>query len=226
MSIAQHTDILEQLRHRCCICSQWVANIRSIKLHVLKVHPEFYNTAGAAALADCRKIGHLISPCRYCGAQVSKASQHASTCPVLWQLRLGAILTNPATSNTTICGDGHGPGRGHSVSIPPPPEEAGPLRGAAHHRRKASEVASLASSQRKRQQRQQHQGSSGGSGLDATVKALARLTLRQGDYIARLKTDHTVLMTFNLEENPSNIIPALAGVAENGTTCASTSRAR
>ena len=108
MSIAQHTDILEQLRHRCCICSQWVANIRSIKLHVLKVRPDFYNTAGAAALAACRKIGRLISPCRYCGAQVSKASQHASTCPVLWQLRLGAILTNPATQYRG--GDGHGPG--------------------------------------------------------------------------------------------------------------------
>ena len=105
MSIAQHTDILEQLRHRCCLCSQWVANIRSIKLHVLKVHSEFYNTAGAAALADCREIGHLISPCRYCGAQVSKTSQHASACPVLWQLRLGLTLLPPIPPPTVVATD-------------------------------------------------------------------------------------------------------------------------
>ena len=64
------------------------------------------------------------------------------------------------------------------------------------------------------QRHQPNQGLSGGSWLEATVKALARLTLRQGDYIARLQTDHTVLMNFNIEENPANIIPALAGVAE------------
>ena len=55
MEIVQNTHILEQLKHRCCVCSQWIANIRSVKLHVLKVHPEIYNTAGAAALADCKK---------------------------------------------------------------------------------------------------------------------------------------------------------------------------
>ena len=62
MEIEQNTHIIEQLRHRCCICSQWIANIRSIKLHVLKVHPEIYNAAGAAALTDCKKNrAHHIS---------------------------------------------------------------------------------------------------------------------------------------------------------------------
>ena len=64
------------------------------------------------------------------------------------------------------------------------------------------------------QHHQQNQGSSGGSGLEATVKALARLTLCQGDFIARLQRDHTVLMTLSIEEYPAHIIPVLAGVAE------------
>ena len=146
MDVAQHAYILEQLKHRCCICSQWVANI-SIKLHVLKVHPEMYNTAGATALADCKQVGHLISPCRFCGAQVSKTSQHAGTYPVLWQIGLGALLANPATPHG---GDRHGPGGSHSVRVPPSPQKAGPCRGAAHHGGETSEVASITSGQKKR----------------------------------------------------------------------------
>ena len=128
----------------------------------------------------------------------------------------------PGEPNYAHGGDRHGSGRSHSVRVPPSSEEAAPVgepraTGEGPAKSPASQAAKGKGRGRGRARHQhqlQNQGSSGGSGLEATVKALARLTLRQGDYIARLQTDHTVLMTFNIEQNPANIIPALAGVAE------------
>ena len=141
MDIAQHTHILDQLKHRCCVCSQWIANIRSVKLHVLKVQPEIYKTTGAAALAGCKNVDHLVSPCRFCGTQMSKTSQHAGACPVLWQIRLGALLANQTAAASTDGCHGHGSGRGELLRVSPPSEAAGPRRGAAHHGAETCQIA-------------------------------------------------------------------------------------
>ena len=146
LDVLQESQIMEQLRHRCCICSQWIANIRSVKLHILKVHPDIYHSSGAAALADCRKVGHVTSPCRFCGMQVSKTSQHAGTCPVLWQLRLGALLARSDGSSTieSPAQDGsHGSRRSLPLRLPAATETHGPCRGAAQHGGKTDESVDL-----------------------------------------------------------------------------------
>ena len=150
MDIAQHTHILDQLKHRCCVCSQWIANIRSVKLHVLKVQPEIYKATGAAALAGCKKVDHLVSPCRFCGTQMSKTSQHAGACPVLWQIRVGALLANQTAAASTDGCHGHGSGRGELLRVSPPSEAAGPRREAAHHGAETCRIPSIAAGKRKR----------------------------------------------------------------------------
>ena len=141
MDIAQHAHILEMLKHRCCVCvSQWIANIRSVKLHVLKVHPEIYKSTGAEALADCKKVGHLVSSCRFCGMKVSKTSEHAGTCPVFGRLGSGLYLLTKLLQHPSMVATG----RGEPLRISPPSEATGPHRGAAHHGTKTCQVPSIA----------------------------------------------------------------------------------
>ncbi len=115
LHIFRFPHIKQQLQHRCVICSQWLANIRSIKLHVRSVHTDIYNSLGQQATVDCSKVGHVVSPCKFCDAVVTRTDQHCKTCPVLWQSRLGALLGLADTvTPTDTCGppDGDGPEHG------------------------------------------------------------------------------------------------------------------
>ena len=63
------------LRQFCVVCGQWLVSVRSIKLHYKQVHPEAYDRYSEKAAADCKKIGHLISPCTFCGYAMKRTWQ-------------------------------------------------------------------------------------------------------------------------------------------------------
>ena len=107
LKIFHFPHIKTMLKHKCVVCSQWLANIRSVKLHMRKVHPEVYHGAGEKAAADCSKLGHIVSPCKYCDMQVTRTDQHSKTCPVLWQARL-CFLADSSTPGATIGSLDHG----------------------------------------------------------------------------------------------------------------------
>ena len=98
LGLARRPEVGAVLRQFCVLCGQWIANISSLKLHVSKTHPTLYKQFGKQATATCAKVGHVCSPCRYCGKAISRTDVHCSTCPVLWQARLCALLSKTAAA--------------------------------------------------------------------------------------------------------------------------------
>ena len=109
---ASRPEAQQVLRRFCGICGQWLACIRSAKLHYRSVHPTIYETFNMVAAADCKRVGHLVSPCSFCGGVVARTDQHSATCPVLWQARV-CCLVNASASDSSCLATRHG---GHHSS--------------------------------------------------------------------------------------------------------------
>ena len=118
--------------------------MKSIKLHYRHVHADIYHRFCQTAAADCRKVGHLISPCVYCGARITRTDQHSSTCPVLWQARVCCLVQadfaskriaepapvlNSASSSHGACAHADGLGRRGEAVLRESPRETSPCAG-------------------------------------------------------------------------------------------------
>ena len=68
LRFASRPETQQVLRRFCGICGQWLAKIRSAKLHYRSVHSAIYEKFNTVAAADCKRVGHLVSPCSFCGA--------------------------------------------------------------------------------------------------------------------------------------------------------------
>ena len=99
LSFARLPEVQTKLRQFCVTCGQWLVSVKSIKLHYRHVHTDIYNRFCQAAAADCKKVGHIVSPCVYCGAHITRTDQHSGTCPVLWQARVCCLVQADRTSN-------------------------------------------------------------------------------------------------------------------------------
>ena len=127
LHFARCPEVQATLRQFCATCGQWLVSVKSIKLHYRHIHTDIYNRFCQTAAADCRKVGHLISPCVYCGATITRTDQHSCTCPVLWQARVCCLVQadlaskrvaepapalNSASSSHGACAHADGLGRG------------------------------------------------------------------------------------------------------------------
>ena len=92
LQFARRPEVQTTLRQFCATCGQWLVSVKSIKLHYKHVHTDIYHRFCQTAADDCKKVGHLISPCVYCGAHITRTDQHSSTCPVLWQARVCCLV--------------------------------------------------------------------------------------------------------------------------------------
>ena len=92
LSFARHPEVRTTLRQFCATCGQWLVSVKSIKLHYRHVHVDIYHRFCQAAADDCKKVGHIVSPCVYCGAHITRTDQHSGTCPVLWQARVRCLV--------------------------------------------------------------------------------------------------------------------------------------
>ena len=99
LSFARLPEVQAKLRQFCVTCGQWLVSVKSVKLHYRYVHADIYNRFGQAAAADCKKVGHIVSPCVYCGAHITRTDQHSGTCPVLWQARVCCLVQAARTSS-------------------------------------------------------------------------------------------------------------------------------
>ena len=97
LRFASQPEAQQVLRRFCGVCGQWLANIRSAKLHYRSVHSAIYEKFNTVAAADCKRVGHLVSPCSFCGAVVTRTDQHSAKCPVLWQARVCCLVTASAS---------------------------------------------------------------------------------------------------------------------------------
>ena len=141
LTFARHPEVQRTLRQFCATCGQWLVSVKSIKLHYQHVHTDIYHRFCQAAAADCKKVGHLISPCVYCGAHVTRTDQHSGTCPVLWQARVCCLVQadlasksiaepppalHSAPSRHGACARADGPGRGREGLLRASPREEDP----------------------------------------------------------------------------------------------------
>ena len=132
LQFARRPEVQETLRHFCATCGQWLVSVKSIKLHYKHIHGDIYKRFCQTAAADCRKVGHLISPCVYCGATITRTDQHSGTCPVLWQARVCCLVKADLASKRTVapaptlhsalsshgaCAHAHGTGRGREAVL-------------------------------------------------------------------------------------------------------------
>ena len=141
LHFARRPEVQTTLRQFCATCGQWLVSVKSIKLHYRHVHTDIYHRFCQAAADDCKKVGHLISPCVYCGAHVIRTDQHSGTCPVLWQARVcclvqadlasksiaepaPALSSAPSSHGARARADG--PGRGREGVLRESPREASP----------------------------------------------------------------------------------------------------
>ena len=89
LQLRQHPDLCHKLGTYCCLCNQWLADGRQMKIHLQRVHPAEWRTWKSQVDNECRSVATIMcSPCKWCGHHIAKPAQHAVACTVLWQASL------------------------------------------------------------------------------------------------------------------------------------------
>ena len=87
--VMSHEGLIDELKRHCCICRQWIGDVRHMKLHMRNSHWDLWSEHQANALEQSGKYYISISnPCKFCAGSVSfnHRARHAKTCTVLFQI--------------------------------------------------------------------------------------------------------------------------------------------
>ena len=128
-SLDSVSELRKEMREHCCICRQWIADPRHIKLHIRITHSEVYNSLHDDTTADCKQLtGAITSSCSFCGVpSLTNKSRHATGCTVLYQAALCCRIHGQfegtgnslslrgaaACSEQVSCNEQNKPSRGH-----------------------------------------------------------------------------------------------------------------
>ena len=85
--VLSHEGLVDELKRHCCICRQWIGDVRHMKLHMRNSHGDLWNQHQALTLEQCGRYSTGVnSTCRFCAGGVSSANRarHAKMCTVLF----------------------------------------------------------------------------------------------------------------------------------------------
>ena len=102
-------SLKRHLRQHCSICSQWIANVRSVKTHQQKTHVDISSADWALVQATCVTFAaEITNPCPFCERELALSSiqRHASNCTVLHQVILAILLQQRAGNVSRQGGEG------------------------------------------------------------------------------------------------------------------------
>ena len=244
LQFARRPEVREKLQHFCVTCGQWLVSVKSIKLHYRHTHGDIYQRFCRTAAADCRKVGHLISPCAYCGTAITRTDQHSSTCPVLWQARVCCLVQADLASKSSAqpvlrLAMEHVPtqmeldeeerqcfgnllgkralalGTESPSKYPHPGGKGAPQNGGGRPRQfPLNRGPRQSAPSQGSRSKEDHRGRSGTSS-DELLHKVAKALIVQSDYLSRLQSDHTVIFTFRNGDGPQLMVPLLHEVTAN-----------
>ena len=87
--VLSHEGLVDELKRHCCICRQWIGDVRHMKLHMRNSHGDLWNQHQTLALEQCGRYSVGVnSTCRFCagGVASSNRARHAKMCTVLFQI--------------------------------------------------------------------------------------------------------------------------------------------
>ena len=94
-SLLGDASLCAEMVNHCVLCHQWVDQTQ-LKIHTRRVHSAEWQRFQAEVTLECKQLARVaVSPCRWCGAVVKRASEHSYKCSVAWQACfLGRLLTD------------------------------------------------------------------------------------------------------------------------------------
>ena len=87
--VLSHEGLVDELKRHCCICRQWIGDVRHMKTHMRNSHGDLWNQHQALSLEQCGRYSTGVSStCRFCAGGVSSTNRarHAKMCTVLFQI--------------------------------------------------------------------------------------------------------------------------------------------
>ena len=87
--VTSHEGLTDERKRHCCICRQWIGDVRHMKLHMRNSHWDLWSEHQAKALEQSGKYYTSISnPYKFCAGSLSftHRARHAKTCTVLFQV--------------------------------------------------------------------------------------------------------------------------------------------
>ena len=86
-SLQSDASLRKEMLEHCCLCRQWIADRRHVKLHIRQSHGEQYQALHDKVIADCQQLaGAITSFCPFCDiTSLTNRQRHAIGCTVLYQ---------------------------------------------------------------------------------------------------------------------------------------------
>ena len=103
-SLLAHPALRHELTRHCVICQMFIMDIKHIKQHIRRVHPEILSEHRDKVQQRCKPFKKQLvsnSNCPWCSYKVWSPGRHVDQCPVLFQLCLAAVYCEQRASRTT-----------------------------------------------------------------------------------------------------------------------------
>ena len=99
--LRQHSRLLVDSASQCILCGQRLLQASRIKSHWQQSHAQAWKQSGRHAITEAGSLSALFeSPCVYCGSKAKNYKQHASQCPVMFQILALRRLTHTGEIET------------------------------------------------------------------------------------------------------------------------------
>ena len=216
-SLLGDASLCAEMVNHCVLCHQWVDQTQ-IKIHTRRVHSAEWQRFQAEVTLECKQLARVaVSPCRWCGAVVKRASEHSYKCSVAWQACfLGRLLTDDSDG----CG---GRDDAHPSLLTPktqtgdgmPLQSEGAKRKPEHQGKRPPGKGTG-----KGRGRQRGNGADSSHGRLAhqqpdLLDLLIKLVLRHEAFLGRLQQDMVYIFTFKNQPNaPDSLLPVLYQVSQ------------
>ena len=218
-----HDGLFDELKRHCCICRQWIGDVRHMKLHMRNSYGDLWSKHQALSLEQCGKYFTSVSnPCRFCAGSVSYThrARHAKQGTILLQV---AFASEIAIFEGHVC-RGAGSGRLHASLARAAREEGERAeRGNGGGNGQGQESKQIQCGQRKLEGCQKKGGDQETSSGDRRrnsnqvemqqlLKGVAALCLRREDSLSLLHLDKGFVL-FQKTKSPESLLQAMFSIS-------------
>ena len=113
--------LMQELKHHCSICHQWIADYRHVRQHIHRAHDSYKHLFKQAVEIGKPFKAHLTRDrtCLFCGHKVGAPGRHVTQCVPLFQLALAVLVCREQHNTQHVGRPGLAgtPGIGHIYAL-------------------------------------------------------------------------------------------------------------
>ena len=114
--------LMQELKHHCSLCHQWIADFRHVRQHIHRTHQDSYGHLFKQAVELGKPFkAHLTrdKTCLFCGHKVGAPGRHVTQCVPLFQLTLAVLVCREQHNAQHVGRPGRAgtPGIGHIYAL-------------------------------------------------------------------------------------------------------------